>query len=122
MSEPFLGEIRMFGGNFNPRSWALCNGQLMSIAQNSALFSILGTSYGGDGVQTFGLPNLMGRMPIRWGNGGGLTPRVIGQIGGSEIASLNTGQIPAHNHTVSVTASIAIPVNTTVGATKIPSA
>jgi len=86
--EPFIGEIRMFGGNFAPRGWALCNGQLMSIAQNTALFSILGTTYGGDGRTTFALPNLQGRFPMHWGRGAGLSDRQIGEQGGSENAEI----------------------------------
>lgn len=100
MAEPYLGEIRMFAGNFAPRGWALCNGQLMSISQNTALFSILGTTYGGDGRVTFGLPNLQGRYPMHWGNGAGLTPRSIGETAGSESITLLVQQIPAHNHTL----------------------
>lgn len=84
MSEPFIGEIRMFGGNFAPRGWAFCDGQLLSVSQNSALFSLLGTIYGGDGRITFGLPDLRGRVPMHPGSGSGLTPRVLGQKGGSE--------------------------------------
>lgn len=100
MSEPFIGEIRMFGGNFAPRGWAFCNGQLMSISQNSALFSILGTTYGGNGQTTFGLPNLQGRFPMHWGNGPGLTPRTLGETSGSESVTILSTQMPAHTHTV----------------------
>lgn len=105
MSNPYLGEIRMFGGNFAPYQWALCNGQLLSISQYSALFSLIGTSYGGDGVTTFGLPNLQGRLPAGQGNGGGLTPRTIGEIGGTENVTLTLQQIPAHNHTFQASAA-----------------
>ena len=98
MTEPYLGEIRMFGGNFAPRGWAMCNGQLLSIAQQSALFSLVGTTYGGDGVQTFALPNLQSRVAVGQGNGGGLTPRVLGQTGGSEQVTLQPTQIPQHIH------------------------
>ena len=87
MSEPFIGEIRMFGGNFAPRGYAFCDGQLLSIAQNSALFSLLGTIYGGDGRTNFGLPDLRGRIPLHQGNGPGLTDRRIGQRGGALIES-----------------------------------
>jgi microcystin-dependent protein len=100
MSEPYLGEIIMFGGNFAPRGWALCNGQLLSIAQNSALFSILGTTYGGDGQTTFALPDLRGRAPLNWGQGPGLTPKAIGESSGSETVTLLQTQMPAHNHPV----------------------
>jgi len=98
MSEPFLGEIRMAGFNFAPRGWAFCNGQLMSIAQNSALFALLGTTYGGDGITTFALPNLQGRVPMHWGNGAGLTPRTIGETAGTETVTLISTQMPAHTH------------------------
>src|ERR1700761_1987993 len=100
MANPYLGEIRLFAGNFAPTGWALCNGQLMSIAQNQALFAILGTIYGGDGIQTFGLPNLQGRVPIHWGTTPGLSTYDIGQTGGSENVTLNITQIPSHNHPV----------------------
>ncbi len=101
MSEPFLGEIRMFGGNFAPRGWALCNGQLLSISQNAALFSLLGTTYGGNGQTNFALPNLQGRVPMHWGQGPGLSPRALGESSGSESVTLLTNQMPAHNHTLS---------------------
>lgn len=97
--QPMIGEIRMFGGNFAPRSWALCDGQLLPISQNSALFSILGTTYGGDGRTTFALPDLRGRTPIHAGTGPGLSPRRLGQRSGSETNILNTTQLPSHNHT-----------------------
>jgi microcystin-dependent protein len=100
MSQPFIGEIRMVGFNFAPYGWALCNGQLMSISQNTALFSLLGTYYGGDGVNTFALPNLQSRVPIHQGTGPGLTPYVIGQTGGTENVTLTTQQMPQHNHTI----------------------
>lgn len=98
MSSPFIGEIIMFGGNFNPRNWAFCDGQLLSIAQNTALFSILGTTYGGDGRTNFGLPDLRGRVAMHPGNGPGLTPRTLGQKAGNETVQLSLSQIPAHNH------------------------
>jgi len=101
MSDPFIGEIRMFGGNFAPLSWATCSGQLMAIAQNDALFALLGTTYGGDGQTTFGLPDLRGRLPIHQGQGPGLSPYVLGQAGGTESVTLTTSQIPGHNHLVS---------------------
>src|SRR5215510_14547912 len=100
MSEPFLGEIIMFGGNFAPRGWAKCQGQLMSISQNSALFSILGTTFGGDGVTTFGIPDLRGRSPLGDGTGPGLAPMVLGEIAGVESKTLLTTNMPAHNHAV----------------------
>jgi len=98
MSEPFLGEIRMFAGNFAPRGWAFCNGQVLSIAQNTALFSLLGTTYGGNGQTTFALPNLQGRLPMHWGTGAGLTPRTLGEMSGTESVTLLSTQMPAHNH------------------------
>jgi len=100
--EAFIGSIIMFGGNFAPRGWALCNGQILSISQNTALFSILGTTYGGDGVQTFALPNLQSRMPMHAGNGPGLSPRTIGQTGGAETTTLTINNLPAHNHLINV--------------------
>jgi len=98
--EPFIGQIMMFGGNFAPRGWALCNGQLLDINSHSALFSILGTTYGGDGRTTFGLPELRGRVAMHAGNGPGLTSRPLGQKSGVEDVVLNQNQIPAHHHTV----------------------
>ena len=100
MSEPFLGEIRTFGFNFAPVGWATCDGQLMSIAQNTALFALLGTQYGGNGQTTFGLPDLRSRVAIHQGQGNGLSPYFIGQSAGSESVTLIQSQMPAHNHTV----------------------
>lgn len=94
----FLAEIRIFAGNFAPKGWALCNGQLLPIRQNTALFSLLGTNYGGDGQTTFGLPNLAGAAPMQPGAGPGLTPRTLGEAGGSPSVSLLTTEMPAHNH------------------------
>jgi microcystin-dependent protein len=105
MSEPFIGQIMMFGGNFAPRGWALCNGQLLSIAQNTALFSILGTTYGGNGQTTFALPNLQGRLAMHPGNGPGLTPRTLGETAGSETVTLVNNQMPAHNHLLACTSN-----------------
>lgn len=102
MSEPFIGEIRMAGFNFAPRNWAFCNGQLLSINQNTALFSLLGTTYGGDGQTTFALPNLQGRVPMHQGQGSGLTPRTMGELAGQEAVTLISTQMPAHNHLVNV--------------------
>ncbi len=100
--EAFIGEIMMWAGNFAPRGWALCNGQLLSIQQNQALFSLIGTTYGGDGINTFSLPDLQGRVPLHWGSGPGLAARGVGEQGGSESVSLTAAQLPAHNHSVSV--------------------
>jgi microcystin-dependent protein len=98
MDSPFIGTISLFAGNFAPRGWALCNGQLLSISTNQALFSIVGTFYGGDGVRTFGLPDLRGRSPMHWGQGPGLTSRTIGETGGEENVTLINTQIPIHSH------------------------
>jgi microcystin-dependent protein len=106
MTQPYLGEIRMFAGNFAPRSNAQCNGQLLAIAQNTALFSLLGTFYGGNGVQTFALPDLRGRLPINQGNGPGLTPRVIGELSGSENVTILQTTMPQHNHVVNATTDL----------------
>lgn len=105
MAEPFIGEIRMFAGNFAPRGWAFCNGQLLPISQHSALFSILGTTYGGDGQTTFALPDLRGRAPMHWGDGPGLTLRRLGESGGSEKVTLTTSEMPAHNHQLSASSA-----------------
>jgi microcystin-dependent protein len=107
VSEPFLGQIQAFGFNFAPRGWALCNGQLMSIAQNTALFSLLGTTFGGDGVTTFGLPDLRSRVGIHMGQGPGLSPYVIGEISGTENVTLNVAQMPQHSHSVMATSGSA---------------
>ena len=98
MSEPFMGEVRIFAGNFAPLHWAACNGQLLAIAQNSALFSLLGTTYGGDGRTSFGLPGMRGRVAVGQGNGPGLTPRVLGQRFGTQTVTLTGTQIPNHTH------------------------
>jgi microcystin-dependent protein len=103
MSEPFLGEIRMVGFNFAPRGWAICAGQLVSIAQNSAVFALLGTTYGGDGVTTFALPDLRGRLPIHMGTGPGLSNYQIGQQSGAEGVTLLTSQLPMHTHQLNAT-------------------
>ncbi|HET7489254.1 MAG TPA: tail fiber protein [Acidimicrobiales bacterium] len=100
MSEPFIGEIRLFGFNFAPVGWAQCNGQLLAIAQNTALFSLLGTMYGGNGTTTFGLPDLRGRAPLSAGQGPGLANYDQGQVGGTESVTLTAAQVPAHGHTV----------------------
>lgn len=98
MSDGFIGEIRMFAGNFAPRSWAFCDGQLLAVSQNDALFSLLGTTYGGDGRTTFALPDLRGRVPVHKGTGPGLTFRNLGSSGGAEEVTLTTGQLPTHSH------------------------
>src|SRR5258708_31746699 len=93
MSSPFIGEIRMFGGNFAPAGWAFCNGALIPISENDALFNLIGTTYGGDGQSTFALPNLQSRVPVHVGPG-----FALGQSGGEETVTLTTNQIPAHSH------------------------
>ncbi len=98
MAEPFLGEIMLVGFNFAPKGWAFCNGQIMPINQATALFSLLGTQYGGNGQTTFALPDLRGRVPIHFGQGPGLSSYNIGQVGGAETSTLLTGNLPAHNH------------------------
>ena len=98
MSQPFLGQVSMFGFNFPPRGWAMCNGQLLAINQNQALFSLLGTQYGGNGVQTFGLPDLQGRTPLHFGQGSGLTNRIQGERAGEESHTLLTQEVPSHTH------------------------
>jgi microcystin-dependent protein len=105
MTEPFLGEVRLLGFNFPPVGWATCDGQIMSIAQNTALFSLLGTTYGGDGVTTFALPDLRGRYPMHQGSGPGLTPRTMGETAGVEAVALLPGNSPPHSHTVAASTS-----------------
>ena len=100
MAEPFLGEIRLFGFNFAPRGWALASGQIISIAQNTALFSLLGTTYGGNGQTTFALPNLNGTAAMGNGNGSGLTPRDLGEVTGATTVTLATTEMPTHTHLV----------------------
>lgn len=99
-AEPYLGEVRWFAGNFAPRGWAFCDGQYLSIASNSALFSLLGTYYGGDGRTNFRLPDMRGRAMMHAGNGPGLTPRPQGQVSGQENVALTTAQLPSHSHTL----------------------
>ena len=105
MASPFIGQITLFAGNFAPRGWAFCNGQLLSIAQNTALFSILGTTYGGNGQTTFALPDLRGRVPVHAGQGPGLSNYDLGQQGGAESVTLTTAQMPAHTHPANANAS-----------------
>ena len=105
MSEPFVGEIRMFAGNFAPRGWAFCDGQLLPVSQNTALFSLIGTTYGGDGRTTTALPNLQGRAPMHPGRGPGLTDRRLGQNGGTETVTLSEAQLANHTHTLQATVS-----------------
>ena len=99
-TEPYLGSIAMFAGNFEPRGWAFCAGQLMSIAQNTALFAILGTTFGGDGRTTFALPDLRGRGPVGTGQGPGLSNIQLGELAGAESVTLLASNMPAHNHAI----------------------
>jgi len=107
MSEPFVGEIRMFAGNFAPRGWAFCDGQLLAVSQNDALFSLLGTIYGGDGRTTFGLPDMRGRIPLHAGTGPGLSQRRLGAKGGAEKVTLTVNQLPSHTHNFQASQDIA---------------
>jgi len=103
--EPFIGQIIMFAGNFAPRDWAFCDGELLPISQNQSLYSILGTTYGGDGRTTFGLPDFRGRVPIGQGQGNGLTSRIMGEQIGIEDITLSTAQMPIHSHAAETTIS-----------------
>jgi microcystin-dependent protein len=107
MSEPFIGEVKIFAGNFAPRNFAFCNGQLLPISQNTALFAILGTTYGGDGRTTLGLPNLQGRVPMHPGRGPGLSTRRLGERGGATTATVSDSQMPSHSHTLNAFADAA---------------
>ena len=100
MADPFVAEIRMFAGNFAPKGWAGCDGQILPISQNTALFSLLGTTYGGDGKSTFALPNLEGSSPMEQGQGQGLSLRDLGEVGGTENVTLIQTEMPVHNHFV----------------------
>jgi microcystin-dependent protein len=105
MSEPYLGQIEAFPYNFVPKGWAACQGQLMAIQANTALFSVLGTTYGGDGIRTFALPDLRGRVAMGQGNGAGLTPRVIGEQLGETTHTILLSEMPAHSHTLNTAPS-----------------
>ncbi len=98
MSNPYIGEIRLFAGTFAPVGWMFCNGGLLPISQNDALYALIGTTYGGDGVNTFGVPDLRGRVPVHQGTGPGLTNRVMGQKAGTETETLTNSQVPQHTH------------------------
>ncbi len=120
MSNAFVGQISMFGGNFAPRNFALCNGQLVPIAQNQALFSLIGTAYGGDGVNTFGLPDLRSRLPVHQGQGSGLSNYVVGQTSGSPTVTIDTTTMPSHNHALNATVTTA--TTSTISGSVIPGA
>ena len=116
--EGTIGEIRMFAGNFNPRNWAFCQGQLLAIQQNTALFSILGTTYGGNGTSTFGLPDFRGRVAVGTGTGPGLSNVSLGQVSGNENNTLITANLPAHTHTMNASsdsASVGTPAGNSLG-------
>ncbi len=117
MSEPFVGEIRMFAGNFAPRGWAFCDGQLLAVSQNDALFSLFGTIYGGDGRTTFGLPDLRGRVPVHAGQGPGLSERRLGSKGGAENVTVTVNQLASHTHLVKGTNE---PADATVPSSRLP--
>lgn len=124
MSEPFIGEIRLFAGNFAPLGWAFCAGQLLPIANNEALFTLIGTTYGGDGQQTFALPDLRGRVPMHQRQGPGLSPRVIGEQGGDETVTLQATQMPMHTHALhasTAAASLSSPSGAVLAATSVAS-
>jgi microcystin-dependent protein len=108
MADPYIGEIRLFAGNFAPSGWALCDGRLVAISEYDALFSLIGTTYGGDGQVTFALPDLRGRVPVHQGQGPGLTNRVIGDRAGAEQSPLTAAQLPAHNHVLAATTAAAV--------------
>jgi microcystin-dependent protein len=113
MSSPYIGEIRMFGGNFAPAGWAFCDGSLVAISQNDALFNLIGTTYGGDGQATFALPDLRGRLPLHQGQGTGLSNYTLGETGGVEQVTLTVNQIPVHNHALNAasTGQVLSPLN-----------
>ncbi|MGO9559130.1 MAG: phage tail protein [Acidimicrobiales bacterium] len=104
MSQPFVGEIRMFGGNFAPSGWAFCNGQTIAISQNSTLFNLIGTTYGGNGSTTFNLPDLRGRRGVHQGTGSGLSTYVIGESGGVETVTLTVNELASHDHSATAVA------------------
>ena len=114
MADPFVAEIRIFPFNFAPRGWAFCNGQLLPLSQNTALFSLLGTTYGGDGRSTFALPNLQGSAPMHPGQGPGLSLHDLGETGGSQTVSLLESEMPSHSHTLNA--------SSTTGTKSLPSA
>lgn len=115
MANPYLGEIRIFAGNFAPKGWALCNGQLLAISSSTALFSILGTQFGGNGTTNFALPNLQGNVPMHQGSGPGLTPRFMGQTGGGATVTLSANQVAAHTHGFTCSSGTKGEVNTVSG-------
>lgn len=122
MSDPYVGEIRLFAGNFAPVGWALCQGQLVAIAENDTLYNLIGTTYGGDGQSTFALPDLRGRVPVHQGQGPGLSPRTMGQTGGTETVTLQSGQTALHSHPAlasTAAASLATPAGNLLATTAV---
>lgn len=116
MSDPFVGEIRPFGFNFAPTGWAQCNGQVVPISQNTALFSLLGTNYGGNGTSTFGLPNLQGSVPIHMGQGVGLSSYSVGESSGTPTVTLTQGQMPSHTHPAEIPRAVNADTTSPTGA------
>jgi microcystin-dependent protein len=119
MAEPFLGQVEIYAFDFPPKGWATCSGQLLPINQNQALFSLLGTTYGGNGQTTFGLPDLRGRMAIGWGQGQGLSNYNLGQVGGEEAHTLIQNEMASHNHNLMVNSTTAATNNTDVPSTSV---
>ena len=119
MSEPSLGQVEVFSFNFPPKGWTTCSGQLLSIQQNSALFALLGTTYGGNGQTNFGLPDLRGRVPVGWGQGPGLSPYNLGQLGGEENHTLILNEMAQHNHPFNADTSSPATNNTNVPSTSV---
>lgn len=120
MSDPYLGEIRAVAFSYAPRGWMLCQGQTLAISQNSALFSLLGTTYGGNGTTTFQLPNLCGRSMVGTGQGPGLPLVVQGEVGGSQNVTLTQNQMPIHTHVPTANVTVSLPAHTGVGSTAVP--
>lgn len=120
MEEAYIGEVRLFAGNFAPRNWAFCHGQLIAIRQNTALFSILGTTYGGDGINTFALPNFINHVGIGVGNGLGLSARVLGEKGGEKNVTLLTHEMPSHTHETELTGQPKLKVSSSPATQTVP--
>jgi microcystin-dependent protein len=120
MSEPYIGEIILFAGNFAPRGWQFCQGQILSIAQNTALFSILGTTYGGNGQTTFALPDLRGRVPVSAGQGPGLSNIALGEVGGTPSTTILVNNLPPHNHTAVFSPGGSTPLTASVAVANTP--
>lgn len=124
MSTPYVGEIRLFAGNFAPAGWMLCQGQLLAIAENEVLFQLIGTTYGGDGESSFSLPDLRGRVPVHQGQGPGMSQRTLGELGGTETVTLLASQMPIHTHALhasTAAASGSTPGGALLATTPVPS-